>query len=148
MNILKFFKKNNQIDVENENNEFDYDLLSVYLAYEVARADGDIDLKEMAVLKDFVKSSLKDNRNIDDVINDIEQYSQDNASLHDLITEINSSFNKKEKHSLISSLWTVAYATNGLDKYEDALIRKITDLLSIKHVDMLKLKEDVKSSNL
>ena len=148
MNILKFFKKNNQIDVENENNEFDYDLLSVYLAYEVARADGDIDIKEMAVLKDFVKSSLKDNRNIDDVINDIEQYSQDNASLHDLITEINSSFNKKEKHSLISSLWTVAYATNGLDKYEDALIRKITDLLSIKHVDMLKLKEDVKSSNL
>lgn len=148
MNILKFFKKNNQIDVESENNEFDYDLLSVYLAYEVARADGDIDLKEMAVLKDFVKSSLKDNRNIDDVINDIEQYSQDNASLHDLITEINSSFNKKEKHSLISSLWTVAYATNGLDKYEDALIRKITDLLSIKHVDMLKLKEDVKSSNL
>ena len=148
MNILKFFKKNNQIDVESENNEFDYDLLSVYLAYEVARADGDIDLKEMAVLKDFVKSSLKDNRNIDDVISDIEQYSQDNASLHDLITEINSSFNKKEKHSLISSLWTVAYATNGLDKYEDALIRKITDLLSIKHVDMLKLKEDVKSSNL
>ena len=148
MNILKFFKKNNQIDVENENNEFDYDLLSVYLAYEVARADGDIDLKEMAVLKDFVKSSLKDNRNIDDVINDIEQYSQDNASLHDLITEINSSFNKKEKHSLISSLWTVAYATNGLDKYEYALIRKITDLFSIKHVDMLKLKEDVKSSNL
>ena len=148
MNILKFFKKNNQIDVENENNEFDYDLLSVYLAYEVARADGDIDLKEIAVLKDFVKSSLKDNRNIDDVINDIEQYSQDNASLHDLITEINSSFNKKEKHSLISSLWTVAYSTNGLDKYEDALIRKITDLLSIKHVDMLKLKEDVKSSNL
>ena len=148
MNILKFFKKNNQIDVENENNEFDYDLLSVYLAYEVARADGDIDLKEIAVLKDFVKSSLKDNRNIDDVINDIEQYSQDNASLHDLITEINSSFNKKEKHSLISSLWTVAYSTNGLDKYEDALIRKITDLLSIKYVDMLKLKEDVKSSNL
>ena len=148
MNILKFFKKNNQAEVENENNEFDYDLLSVYLAYEVARADGDIDLKEMGVLKDFVKSSLTDNRNIDDVISDIEQYSQDNASLHDLITEINSSFNKNEKHFLISSLWTVAYATNGLDKYEDALIRKITDLLSIKHVDMLKLKEDVKSSNL
>ena len=148
MNILKFFKKNNQAEVENENNEFDYDLLSVYLAYEVARADGDIDIKEMGVLKDFVKSSLKDNRNVDDVINDIEQYSQDNASLHDLITEINSSFNKNEKHFLISSLWTVAYATNGLDKYEDALIRKITDLLNIKHVDMLKLKEDVKSSNL
>ena len=148
MNILKFFKKNNQAEVENENNEFDYDLLSVYLAYEVARADGDVDLKEMGVLKDFVKSSLKDNRNVDDVINDIEQYSQDNASLHDLITEINSSFNKNEKHFLISSLWTVAYATNGLDKYEDALIRKITDLLNIKHVDMLKLKEDVKSSNL
>lgn len=148
MNILKFFKKNNQAEVENENNEFDYDLLSVYLAYEVARADGDIDLKEMGVLKDFVKSSLKDNRNVDDVINDIEQYSQDNASLHDLITEINSSFNKNEKHFLISSLWTVAYATNGLDKYEDALIRKITDLLNIKHVDMLKLKEEVKSSNL
>ena len=148
MNILKFFKKNNQAEEENENNEFDYDLLSVYLAYEVALVDGDVDLKEMGVLKDFVKSSLKDNRNVDDVINDIEQYSQDNASLHDLITEINSSFNKNEKHFLISSLWTVAYATNGLDKYEDALIRKITDLLNIKHVDMLKLKEDVKSSNL
>ena len=92
----------------------------------------------------FVKkitSALKDNRNVDDVINDIEQYSQDNASLHDLITEINSSFNKNEKHFLISSLWTVAYATNGLDKYEDALIRKITDLLN-KYKNIKKLSAD------
>jgi hypothetical protein len=50
----------------------------------------------MGILRDFVESSHKYNRNIDGVINNIEKYSQHNAWLHDLITEISSSFNKNE----------------------------------------------------
>ena len=65
-----------------------------------------------------------------------------------LVNKINNSFEKNDKHVLIKSLWVIAYATNGLDKYEDALIRKITDLLNIKNIDMLRLKDEANPNNL
>ena len=37
-------------------------------------------------------------------------------------------------------LWDVAYADGRIDKYEDYTIRKISDLLYIKHADFIKAK--------
>jgi len=92
--------------------------------------------------------SIEGINNIDQILNQIDSYSKNSVSLYDLITEINNTFDKNDKHVLIKSLWVIAYATNGLDKYEDALIRKITDLLNIKNIDMLRLKDEANPNNL
>ena len=37
-------------------------------------------------------------------------------------------------------LWDIAYADGRIDKYEDYTIRKISDLLYVKHSDFMKAK--------
>ena len=149
MKILNFFKKaNDKVSIEVDEKAYDHNLLAVYLAYEVAKADGEIDEGELKILKQSIEMSIEGINNIDQILNQIDSYSKNSVSLYDLITEINNTFDKNDKHVLIKSLWDIAYATNGLDKYEDALIRKITDLLNIKNIDMLRLKDEANPNNL
>ena len=149
MKILNFFKKaNHSVSLEVNEKAYDHNLLAVYLAYEVAKADGEIDEGELKILKQSIEMSIEGINNIDQILNQIDSYSKNSVSLYDLITEINNTFDKNDKHVLIKSLWDIAYATNGLDKYEDALIRKITDLLNIKNIDMLRLKDEANPNNL
>lgn len=149
MKILNFFKKANDKDsLEVNEKAYDHNLLAVYLAYEVAKADGKIDEDELKILKQSIEMSDKSINNIDQILDQIGSYSKNSVSLYDLITEINNTFDKNDKHVLIKSLWVIAFATNGLDKYEDALIRKITDLLNIKNIDMLRLKDEANPNNL
>ena len=46
----------------------------------------------------------------------------------------------EERGKLVESLWQVAFADNDLDKYEEASIRKISDLLYVSHGDFIKAK--------
>ena len=46
----------------------------------------------------------------------------------------------KIKKRLIKSLWNVAFADGKLDKYEEHLIRKISDLIHISHSDFINQK--------
>jgi len=149
MKILNFFKKaNDKVSTEVNEKAYDHNLLAVYLAYEVAKADGEIDEGELKILKQSIEMSIEGINNIDQILNQIDSYSKNSVSLYDLITEINNTFDKNDKHVLIKSLWVIAYSSNGLDKYEDALIRKITDLLNIKNIDMLRLKDEANPNNL
>ena len=45
---------------------------------------------------------------------------------------------------MISFLWEVAYADSRLDVDEERLIRRIADLIKIKDVEVLKLKDIAK----
>ena len=53
-------------------------------------------------------------------------------------------FSKEDKISLISFLWDVAYADSNLDVDEERLIRRIADLIRVKDMDVLKLKDKAK----
>ena len=52
---------------------------------------------------------------------------------------------KEEKLSLISFLWDVACADSQLDVDEERLIRRIADLIRIKDIEVLKLKDKARN---
>ena len=54
-------------------------------------------------------------------------------------------FTKAEKLSLITFLWDVAYADSILDVDEERLVRRIADLIRVKDIDVLKLKDRAKN---
>ena len=54
-------------------------------------------------------------------------------------------FTKEEKLSLITFLWDVAYADSILDVDEERLVRRIADLIRVKDIDVLKLKDRAKN---
>lgn len=55
------------------------------------------------------------------------------ASLHHLIDTLNRSLDADGKRALLARLWRVAYADGTLDPKEEALIRRLADLLFLPH---------------
>ena len=143
--MFKFFKTNNALKIEEKKNDFEVDLISSVLAYQVARSDGDIDQVELSkLLEEIKKVANRVGKSQEDILNLIEIYSKDSVSFHDFIEDINTNFNKEDKLEMISFLWEVAYADSKLDVDEQRLIRRIADLIRIKDIDVLRLKDKAK----
>ena len=124
---------------------FEVELIASVLAYEIARADGDIsELESNLLIEEIKKISKKVNKNENEILQLIELYSRDSVSFYEFIEDINKDFDKENKLSLVSFLWEVAYADSRLDVNEERLIRRIADLIRIKDVEVLKLKDKAK----
>ena len=140
--MFKFFKKNSKKDDNEIKNDFEIDLISSVLAYEIARSDGDVKKEELNILLEEIKKiSIKLGKTEEEILNLIEIYSKDSVSFYEFIEDININFTKQDKLSMISFLWEVAYADSKLDVDEERLIRRIADLIKIKDVEVLKLKD-------
>ena len=121
---------------------FEVELIASVLAYEIARADGDIsELESNLLIEEIKKISKKVNKDEKEILQLIEVYSRDSVSFYEFIEDINKDFDKENKLSLVSFLWEVAYADSRLDVNEERLIRRIADLIRIKDVEVLKLKD-------
>jgi uncharacterized tellurite resistance protein B-like protein len=143
--MFKFFKRNTNPKIEEKKNDFEIDLIGSVLAYEIARSDGDIEQGELIrLLEEIKKISSKVGKSQDEILDLIEIYSKDSVSFYEFIEDININFTKEDKLSMISFLWEVAYADSRLDVDEERLIRRIADLIKIKDVDVLKLKDIAK----
>ena len=141
LNIFKKKKKNEEITIP----EFEVELIAAVLAYEIARSDGEITEEESNLLINEIKKiSEKVEKNDEEVLLLIEKHSNDSVSFHEFVEDINKDFSKEEKISLIEFLWNMAYADSKLDVDEERLIRRIADLIRIKDVDVLKLKDKAK----
>ena len=143
--MIKFFK--NLFDKKNINNEpdineeFDIHSTSLILAYEVARSDGEIDANEI----EYLKSLIDDSECKDEILNQLEEFSENNASFYNLIKDINDNCSIDQKEGIIKLLWGIAYSDEFLEVHEERIIRRIADLIMIKDVRVLKLKDDSKN---
>ena len=140
-NIFK--KKNNKEETITNKYSFEIDLIACVLAYEVARADGNISDNELDILLEEIEKMTEGvGKSQDEIFNLIKNYSENSVSFHEFISDINNDFTKEDKHELIHYLWNVAYADNSLNVNEERLIRRIADLINIKDLDVLKLKDE------
>ena len=144
--MLNIFKKNKVEQDAHQKPEFEIELIGAVLAYEIARSDGDISESELSLLLEEIKDiSSKVNKTDEEILSIIKMYSENSVSFHEFIADINNDFSKEEKLSLISFLWDVAYADSKLDVDEERLIRRIADLIRIKDIEVLKLKDRAKN---
>lgn len=144
--MLNIFKKNKESQDTQQKPEFEIELIGAVLAYEIARSDGDISDSELSLLiEETKKIALEVNKTDEEILSIIETYSKNSVSFHEFIADINNDFSKEEKLSLISFLWDVAYADSKLDVDEERLIRRIADLIRIKDIEVLKLKDKAKN---
>jgi uncharacterized tellurite resistance protein B-like protein len=144
--MLNIFKKNKVEQDAQQKPEFEIELIGAVLAYEIARSDGDISDSELSLLiEETKKIAVEVNKTDEEILSIIETYSKNSISFHEFIADINNDFSKEEKLSLISFLWDVAYADSKLDVDEERLIRRIADLIRIKDIEVLKLKDRAKN---
>jgi len=143
--MFNFFKKEKKVDEDQQQN-FEIELTAAVLAYEIARSDGEISNDELSLLmQEIEKISQKVGKDATEILNIVEMYSKDSVSFHDFIEDINKSYSKDEKISLLDFMWKTAYADGKLDVDEERLVRRVADLIKIKDIEVLKLKNDAKN---
>jgi len=147
--MFSFFKKEKNVENDTKEKNFEIELTAAVLAYEIARSDGEISESELQVLLSEIKKIATDvGKTEEDILNIIEEYSKNSISFHEFIEDINKDFIKEDKLSLIKFLWDVAYADTILEVNEERLVRRIADLIKIKDIEVLKLKDQSKSDSL
>ena len=138
--MFSFFKKD-ITELKEEQTSFEIELTASVLAYELARSDGEITKDEISILMDEIENiANKVGKDKEEIFKIIKIYSEDSVSFHEFVEDINKNYSKDEKLNLLKFMWKMAYADNKLDVDEERLIRRMSDLIRIKDVEVLKLK--------
>ena len=100
--MFSFFKKKEVKEEKPKNLK----LIALCLAFEVANADNDIDVRERDLILEKIKESIDvtvlTEKEIFDVI---KEESQKRVSFYDIIHDINKNLDKKEKIDVLKMLW-------------------------------------------
>ena len=145
--MFSFFKKDKK-EVDKEEVGFEVELTATVLAYEIARSDGDITDDELSVLMEEIeKIALKVGKEKSEILKIVENYSKDSTSFFEFIEDINKNYDKNKKLSLLRFMWKTAYADGRLDVDEERLVRRVADLIKIKDIEVLKLKDISKKNS-
>ncbi len=137
--LLSNFSKNEEDIVEEKISLLDKACSALLI--EVAFADKIFDESEISSLKDSLKETYGlEDEIINELIIDAERTVDDSTSLYEYTRVVNDEFTYSDKLELLTRIWKLAFADGNLDKYEDHLIRKISDLIHISHSDFIRIK--------
>ena len=117
------------------------------LLIETALADKVFNDEELASMKQTLKIVYKvEEKDIDELIDESKKKASESTSLYEYTRLINDLCDYEDKLRLTNNLWSIAFADQQLDKYEEYLIRKISDLLHVSHKDFIQQKLLVKET--
>ena len=137
--LLSNFSKNEEDIVEEKISLLDKACSALLI--EVAFADKIFDESEISSLKNSLKETYGlEGEIINELIIDAERTLDESTSLYEYTRVVNDGFTYSDKLELLTRIWKLASADGYLDKYEDHLIRKISDLLHISHSDFIRIK--------
>ena len=135
----KFFNKQEAI----EEKEVDKVVSAcISLMIEVSLADQSIDESEIESLKKTLSNKFDiDESEISSLISAGKESQEESTSLYEFTRVVNDDFSFEEKYDLIKSMWEIAFADGNVDKYEEYVIRKVSDLIYISHPDFIESKQ-------
>jgi len=118
-------------------------LATAVLMIDVARADHVFDESEFDSILELVRShfSLPAEQAAELVIAANEK-AEDLVSAYEFTKVLHDHLDHGEKARIVGLLWKIAYADGRLDKYEDSLVLKISDLLHVSRGLVMRLKHD------
>ena len=116
-------------------------LAAAALLIEVSRADYTVDSAELRTIKTLLQTGLDISQGeIDELIALAGKAADKATSLYEFTRLINDHYSREQKLQVIQSMWRIAYADDALDKYEERLIRQVSDLIHVPHKEYIRLK--------
>ena len=144
---IKSFFSTNVLEPEAETTSPDQ-LATAALLIEVMVIDGDLDDQEMQAIAGTLSNMLHLRKEqIDQLIELSKEEVAEATSLYQFTKEINEHFDIEKKLSLMTAMWRVAFADGHLDKHEENIIRRVADLLHIRHSEYIRCKANAKDAN-
>ena len=117
------------------------ELAGAALLFEVIKADHEMDDREFASIAEVLRAdSARNAADVEELIELARRESGAATSLYEFTSLINEHCSYEEKCVLIRNMWRIAYADSQISKYEDHLIRKVSDLIYVSHSDFIRTK--------
>ena len=118
-------------------------LATAILMIDVARADHDFDESENDLLLRLIEDHFDlTPEEAAELANTAGDEAEDLVSLHRFTQRLNEELDESEKSGVVELLWRVAYADGRLNKFENSLVLKISDLLYVNRARVMRLKHD------
>lgn len=116
-------------------------LAAAVLFVEVMHADHKVDKREQQVVRQALQESFSLSSNeAEELLQLAVERVKDVTSLHEFTSLLHGRLTNEEKVMLLEHIWRVALADNDVDMYEEHLVRRIAELLYIKHSDYIRAK--------
>ncbi|WNO62128.1 TerB family tellurite resistance protein [Rheinheimera sp. MMS21-TC3] len=113
---------------------------SVSLMLMVANADFNLTVEETALVEQYLQRELGlTNVEAKEVCEQAIKRADEAVSLHEFTTQLKQ-LSYATRLQLMQQLWQQAYIDHELDPNEEAMLRKIADLLFIRHSDYIQAK--------
>ncbi len=146
-NIRKFFDKNLQRAAhDNTEQSSRLPLATAALMFELMKTDNRYDQRESDALEQLLRMKFNlDAEKLSEIVALAEEESHKSTSLYEFTSLINTEYNNEERVQLVEHLWEVAFADQHLDRYEVHMIRKVADLIHVRHSDFIRTKLAVKA---
>ena len=114
---------------------------TVILMIDVALADRDFTEPERARITELVRTHFDlDDAAASELITGLQTDAEDLTSVHTFTSVLHRHLDHDEKAAIIAMLWQIACADGELDMHEDALVRKIGDLLYVSRGRVMQLR--------
>jgi uncharacterized tellurite resistance protein B-like protein len=123
-------------------------LATAVLMIDVARADHVFDEIEFDRVLSLIEThfSLTPEQAVE-LVNIAGEKAEELVSVHEFTQLLHEHLSEQEKARIIGLLWQIAYADGQLDKYENSLVLKISDLLYVSRGRVMRLKHDAQKAS-
>lgn len=122
-------------------------MASAILLLEVASRDNEVTRPEVEHIKSVIKAKFSlSNEAAQALMDEADLAIGDVIDFHQFTSALNEHFAIEQKCRLIEYMWLIALSDGHLDGYEDQFIRKIADLLYLRHAELLSARERAKNT--
>ena len=120
-------------------------LAAASLMVEVMVIDRQLGNDELTLIQQLLQQQFQlTDQEIDQLVKLAHEEVNEATSLYQFTRQVNDHFDQTSKNELIKNLWQVAFADNVLDKHEEAIIRRIADLIHVSHSNFIRAKHAAK----
>ncbi len=142
--LQRFMKALQQDDNVTLHNDHSLQLACAVLLTEVMRADGKFEPQEQAQIISLLQHHFKLTENdAKTLANDATIFTEQATDFYQFTSKLNQHYTIKEKIKIVEMLWQVANADGKIAAIEQHTIRKIADLLNLRHNEYLKSKLNI-----
>jgi len=142
--IKAFFDQHLALDDNQSGTEQALQMAVGALLLEMSHMDGSVDAEELEAINNALRQSFDLNSIEATELLALAQAEHSEAiDSYQFTSLINAHYSMEQRIELIEMLWQIAYADQSLHKYEEHLLRRISDLLYVSHSAFIAAKHRV-----
>jgi len=119
----------------------DIQLATCAILLEMAHIDGEFDEKEArAITQILIREFQLSENEVQQLMEKANAQLKKSIDLWHFTHQINEEYNREEKIHIMEMIWKVVYTDGTLDKHEDYLVHKLSNLLNLPNLDLIQAK--------